>query len=304
MHIKYGILDNNIDVTDICLQKLNKNNIITIPSNDHSRASYFTDPLHGILKAIFVYYDDCKLLEFKDNYIVKIDLNEDKVFGIRDTSLNDEQVSIKLSSFHSTLHLNYGNFNEEYPEQKMATKFLSGNEKVLEIGGNIGRNSLIIASILESNKNFDYVVLESDNNIANQLIENRNINNLNFIVESSALSKRKLVQCGWDTIPSEILLDGYNWVNTITFEELKNKYKINFDTLIIDCEGAFFYIIMDMPEILNNISLIIMENDYHNINHKQYVDKKITESGFIRYYVEPGGWGPCFNNFFEVWKKI
>lgn len=62
---------------------------------------------------------------------------------------------------------------------------------------------------------------------------------------------------------------------------------------------------MDMPEILNNINLIIMENDYHDISNKQYVDKILTQHNFYRDYVEyeGGGWGPCYHNFFEVWKK-
>ena len=46
--------------------------------------------------------------------------------------------------------------------------------------------------------------------------------------------------------------------------ELKNKYNINFDTLVLDCEGAFYYILMDMPEILENIKLIINEIDEIN----------------------------------------
>jgi hypothetical protein len=85
---------------------------------------------------------------------------------------------------------------------------------------------------------------------------------MNFFVENSALSKRPLIQKDWDTIVSDVVLEGYKKVNTITLEELHYKYKIEFDTLILDCEGAFYYILLDMPEILNNIKLIIVENDY------------------------------------------
>jgi hypothetical protein len=59
-----------------------------------------------------------------------------------------------------------------------------------------------------------------------------------------------------------------------------------------------------MPEILNNINLIIMENDYWDITKYNYVNNKLKENNFIIDYVEKGGWGPCENNFFEVWKKI
>lgn len=112
------------------------------------------------------------------------------------------------------------------------------------------------------------MTLESDKNIAKLLEENRDLNNFNFHIESSALSKRKLIQRGWDTLPSDVLIDGFNWVNTITLNELKQKYNIDFDTLVLDCEGAFYYILMDMPEMLDNINLIIMENDYYDISKK------------------------------------
>jgi FkbM family methyltransferase len=147
------------------------------------------------------------------------------------------------------------------------------------------------------------VTIESHPLIADQLKENCALNNLNPHIEASALSKRKLIQKGWDTIASDILLDGYKNVNTITLEELYKKYNIEFDTLVLDCEGAFYHILMDMPEILNNIKLIIMENDYYNPSHKTYIDEILQKNNFNVDYVESGGWGHFYNNFFEVWKR-
>ena len=293
MKILYGIEDNNIDVTNICFTTLLHNNIITIPSGDGNRAKYFTDPLHGVLKQIFI-VDDITT-SYDHTYTIYIENN--KV-----TYINDND---KINNMHSILKLNHGSFVDELPEQKIAVRYLKGNEKVLEIGGNIGRNSLIIGSILrnydESNCNF--VTLESDANIANQLQENRDLNNLKFHIENSALSKRKLIQNGWSTIPSDTLHEGFNWINTITWEELNAKYNIKFDTLVLDCEGAFYYILMDMPEILDNINLIIMENDYWDISHKQYIDDILSKNFYVD-YLESGGWGPCTNNFYEVWKRV
>lgn len=207
----------------------------------------------------------------------------------------------KLKDIHSKLKIKHGNFNSENPEQKMAVANILGHEKVLEIGGNIGRNSMVISSLLNDSSNL--VVLETDPVIANQLNDNKSLNNLKFHIENSALSNRKLIQKGWNTIPSEKLLNGYKWVKTITLEQLKSKYKIEFDTLVLDCEGAFYYILMDTPEILNNINLIIMENDYYNIKHKEYVDSILKKNNFYCSYVENGGWGPCKDFFFEVWRK-
>jgi len=134
-------------------------------------------------------------------------------------------------------------------------------------------------------------VLESDSDIAQQLAKNRDLNLAKFAIEPRALSKRPLVQRGWDTYPSEECPEGYKRVNTITLEELREKYPIPFDTLVLDCEGAFCPILMDMPEILDGIQLIIMENDYQEISHKQYVDEVLASRGFVCHYAQAGGWG-------------
>ena len=293
--IYYGILNNKIDVTNICFTTLNRNNIITIPCNDLNRAYYFGDTLSGILKSIFISYND-KIEQYEDIYTIKINLTENTI-----NVVNKYDIDFKTLNIHYKLKINYGSFNEELPEQKMVVRYLSGKEKVLEIGGNIGRNSLVIASILQDQKNL--VTLESDMDIAKQLQENRDNNNYSFYIENSALSNKKMIQREWDTKVSDVLINGWKWVNTITFTELKNKYNIEFDTLVLDCEGAFYYILQDMPEILNGINLIIMENDYWDINHKLEINRVLLENNFYVDYIESGGWGPCYNNFYEVWKK-
>lgn len=299
MEIYYGVLNHYINVTDICHKQLKNNNIIKIPYGDSNRAKFFTDPLIGTLKKIFI-EEKNGFTEYNDLVEIKINTLDNSVTVLNINDING--INNKLQSIHSKFTFKYGNLNEELPEQKMVVRYLTGNEKVLEIGANIGRNTLVIASILNNDRNL--LTLECDENISKQLIENRDINNFNFYVENSALSKRKLIQKDWDTVPSDILLDSYNWVNTITLEELKNKYNIQFDTLVLDCEGAFYYILMDMPEILDNINLIIMENDYHNINHKLYINEVLMLNNFYIDYVEGGGWGECADYFFEVWKKL
>jgi FkbM family methyltransferase len=296
--IKYGIETVNIDVTNICLTKLCFNNIIKIPEKDDNRAHYFGDPLLGILKSIFITNNLGQTTEYNEKMEILINIETEII-----TAVDNDFYENKLETIHNSVKLDFGSFKEEYPEQIMAIKYLTGNEKVLEIGGNIGRNTLVIASILKENcKHF--VSLESDSFIASQLIHNRDINKFNFHIENSALSKRKLMQRGWDTIVvTDGILDGYNPVNTINFSELYSKYNIDFDTLVLDCEGAFYYILMDMPEILQNIKLIIMENDYKDLSHKQYVDSILKQNNFVVDYSESGGWGACYNNFFEVWIK-
>jgi hypothetical protein len=62
---------------------------------------------------------------------------------------------------------------DKYPEKMMSVRYLKGDEKVLELEGNIGRNSLIIASTLNNN---NLVTMEWDKEICEQLLYNKNKN--------------------------------------------------------------------------------------------------------------------------------
>lgn len=307
MKILYGTNNNHYDVTEICTTWLNTNNTIYIPSNDFHRSYFFGDPQVGVGKKIFIFIHDEPALEYGSNFKLLIDLSINAVSAIH---IEDEKniISKKLVSLHDGLKLNYGSFSSEYSEQLMAVRYLKGNEKVLEIGGNIGRNSLVISKILKTyneTNDTNLVVLESDPKTANQLRENRDLNNFNFHIESSALSKRKLIQKGWVTIASDTVLPGYEPINTIDLNGLYSKYNVKFDTLVLDCEGAFYFILMDMPEILDNVNLIIMENDYLDLSHKQYVNNILTKNNFYIDYMEscPPQWSMFSNCFYEVWKR-
>jgi len=292
MQIYYGTLENNINITKICENNMMIDNHITIPNYDKIRKYFFGNPDPNNENLIFI-NDGNKINAYDNNYRIDIDLN------------NNEIKAITISDIYSKLNINYGTFNEELPEQLMTFAILNKKSKVLEIGGNIGKNSLIIASLLENSENL--VVLESDITNSKQLEENKKLNNLNFYIENSALSKRKLIQRGRTTIPSDILINGYNWVNNISLEELNKKYNIIFDTLILDCEGAFYYILLDMPEILDNVKLIIMENDYTDIKQKEYVDKILIQNNFNCCYDQPllncYFTMPCSQYFYEIWKR-
>ena len=300
--IRYGVHDRMVDVTQICLNQLATAHIINIPRGDAARSQYFSDPVFGVLKNVYITIGECTTT-YEDSCDVQINMLDGSI--VKNSNDKTVDVNAKIREIHASLKIKYGGFHEELPEQKMAARYLTGNEKVLELGGNVGRNTLVIAQILKSVQGncANFVSLECDPSIAQQLTENRDLNNFDFHIENSALSKRRLMQKGWDTVVSDVLEPEYKWINTITLDELNAKYPIVFDTLVLDCEGAFYYILMDMPEILDNVKLIIMENDYHDIEKKKYIDEVMTSKQFRRDYVEPGGWGPCLYNFFEVWVR-
>jgi FkbM family methyltransferase len=320
LKITYGRKNDNIDVTNICLRNLMKQNIIKIPKEDENRVKYFTDPLPDMVKAVFVVIDDSPSIEvtrFKEAFI---DLNLRKIFlyiipnhikMVYEMNV-EERINKQLDKYHETLSLRYGTFSDELPEQKMAVRYLKGHEKVLELGANIGRNSLIISKILNNSNNL--VAVETDPMVVDILRSNRHDNNVNFIIEKGAISKRKLIQemDKWQTIVSDEVLPNYRRVKNISLQEIKKKNNIEFDTLVLDCEGSFYYILIDFPEILDGINLIIMENDYDTPEKKKYVDDKLTENNFYVDYSEPlypfyGGEHSKFahvqEKFYEVWKR-
>lgn len=295
MKFYYGISSNKFDITSFVENNCIKDNVCYIPQSSAKRTLLFGDPIIGIHKFIFVLFHDVETVY--DEYThISIDINT----GEHVISVDD-----KLNLLHNNLELWFGSFKDELPEQYMLVSNLKGDEKVLEIGANIGRSSLIIASCLKDQNNF--VSMECDTYTSKQLTINRDWNKMYFKIENSALSEKKICQKGWDTVcldnGDHLLSEGYKEVKTITLKQLNDKYKIDFDTLFLDCEGAFYYILRDTPEILNGINLIIMENDYHNIVHKMYIDNIMREQKFECIYSESGGWGVCKEFFFQVWKK-
>lgn len=208
-----------------------------------------------------------------------------------------------LAHIHSKIVLRNGSFKDELPEQVMSVMFISPNDKVLELGGNIGRNSCVISFLLKNSSNL--VVVESDPESASYLIANRNRNRFLFHVENAAISHIPLMQSGWTTVPFETTLPpGFFRVKTITYEQLKEKYKIQFNVLVADCEGALYHIFQGAENILEDVSLIIVENNFHDRSRYENVRSKFLAHGFQLVYKKAGPWGPCAEEFYQVWKKI
>ena len=122
------------------------------------------------------------------------------------------------------------------------------------------------------------------------------------------MSKHKLIQKGWTCIKSDIVHPGYKEVDIISYSDLKSQYNIVFDTLIIDCGGAFSQILLEMVEILENIKTIIIENDFYNYDHKKYFDSVLKKNNFNVVFSSPLLEFPDLfpqtkNDFYQVWKR-
>lgn len=220
----------------------------------------------------------------------------------------------KIEFYHSQLQCAGGDIAHEWQEQAMVVHYLDPNAKVLELGSCIGRNTMMISCVLKDERNL--VTLECNPVNIEILRNNRFANKLNFHIEPSALSYRKLMQArnlapdqSWEALPGEDLVEGFDWVSTITFEELEEKYGIHFDALVADCEGALFYILQDNDSILENISTVILESDFRQADQKWAVESAFTKYGLEKIHavsLVPNLTDlpqECADSFWEVWRK-
>ena len=208
----------------------------------------------------------------------------------------------QLRNIHSTLQFANGSLTDEYEEQMMSVTYIKADDRVLEIGGDVGRNSCVIGRLLKDG-GANMVVFEPGISSANKLCQNRDVNGLKFNIECSAISNIPLVHKNWDTRPytQGYLNDGWTPVPVLSWKDVKAKYNIPFNTLVVDCEGALYYILKEEPNFLDGFEKILIENDFVDIEHKRYVDAIFTKFGFNRVYVKSGGFGPCGDRFYEAW---
>ena len=167
-------------------------------------------------------------------------------------------IHASLSSFAS------GSLLEEIVEQYMSVLTIRPTDIVLEIGGNVGRNSCVIASLLLNPAQL--LVLECDTNSAAKLATNSLSAKLPFRIEPVALSARRLEQNTWITreLTTDAAAPGWNEITTVTLHALRERHRDMqaCTVLVADCEGALFNILQDTPEILDGIRAILIENDF------------------------------------------
>ena len=128
----------------------------------------------------------------------------------------------------------------EKEESEYLPKYLSPDAKVLELGSCLGYISCITNKILADKT--QHVVLEANPNLMKWIEKNRADNNCEFHIEHSIISKEKKnvffihrLIVGGSTkreTPNRVEVNGVN------FEDLRKKYNVDFDTLIMDIEGG------------------------------------------------------------------
>ena len=168
---------------------------------------------------------------------------------------------------------------EERDEQEQAYKFIEADDIVLELGGRYGTVSGVINSKLNNKKN--HVVVEPDENIIPCLTKNRDSNNCDYHILPKIISNsnKKKVESGYGTHYVDSTCDD-KANNIISYQEFKEKFPLDFNVLVADCEGCLAEFIKNMGTDFSKINKVIFEADFPNLCDYNEVIKTLENSGF------------------------
>jgi FkbM family methyltransferase len=251
------------------------------------------------------YDDDNKIIDMSDHFSpMKI---SEKI-NVREPDFWNAELEKVFQDKKRLLNIEGGDIDGELIEQKMSFLYIKPQDVVLEIGGNIGRNSVMIASILSDSSK--HVVFETDTEIIPILKKNRDLNHAKFLIFSCALSNTPLMQTRDITLPLiHPIPPGYRKVNTIRVDDFKrfcDDQDLEFTVLVADCEGALAPILRENDLLGDKIHTVCIENDYYNPDDEKFVHDLLVEKGFKCVYQTAllgfPQWGTR-DNFWETWKR-
>ena len=228
-------------------------------------------------------YKDIIVNKFTGDSITHyLDLYNKRKFWYNNEGVYIENIFERLMKLQRFIRCD--DLSKEIYEQLYVLKYMNRDAKVLELGGNIGRVSLVMASVLHDDSNL--VVIEPFKKVATINIHHKETNCFNYNVETKILGTEPLylVNHSWETMANRVSKENIDnrceLIEHITFEELQEKYNIVFDTLVVDCEGAFYKILKDFPNMLENIHTILIENDFDTLEEYQFVYDVFIQNGF------------------------
>jgi FkbM family methyltransferase len=170
----------------------------------------------------------------------------------------------------------------EKEEQDLARDYILENDVVLELGARYGSVSCIINSKLNNKKN--QVVVEPDDRVWDALERNKNVNNCNFSIVKGFISNKKLNLTNLDDhfggYGATFIESNDTKIPSYSLDEISNKYNLNFDVLVADCEGFLEIFFDENPDFYDKLRLIIFEMDYPNKCNYDKIKNKLIEKKF------------------------
>ncbi|WP_422350099.1 FkbM family methyltransferase [Flagellimonas sp.] len=149
----------------------------------------------------------------------------------------------------------------EEEEAKYLSKYLSPNAKVLELGSCLGYVSCLVNNILAQKD--QHVALEANPNLIPWIEKNREVNDCQFHLENSIVSPtesntfyiHKLIVGGSTKRETPVKTE----IKGLTITQLKEKYNIDFDTLVMDIEGGELSLLRNFKQEISGFKHIFFE---------------------------------------------
>jgi len=172
----------------------------------------------------------------------------------------------------------------EKPEQDLANKYILENDVVLELGARYGSVSCTINNKLKNKNN--QVVVEPDDRVWESLEYNKKSNNCDFHIIKGFISNKKLSltninEC-LDGYGSTFIHDNNSNIPSYSLDEIIEKYNLNFNVLVADCEGFLEVFFDENPFFYDNLRLIIFEADYPEKCNYSKIKNKLNEMKFTK----------------------
>jgi len=184
-----------------------------------------------------------------------------------------------------------GRVHVERPEQELIAKFLPTQCNVLEMGGESGTTSLIIDTILDPEYRSKHVVVDPADSSIPKMERVKKIYGCKFKIAHGFIGKERKLH--------EELWEGCKNKKMYSLNELETLIDGKFDVLVVDCEGAFYNILNEFPQILDNAKLIIIEHDGPS-NSNNSVKQNLLNHNFTLIHSQCH---PYINNFTCPWKQ-
>jgi len=165
----------------------------------------------------------------------------------------------------------------ERPEQLDAIQYLKPHHRVLEVGGCYGVTSCVINHLLEDPTK--HLVVEPRDCVIPAIQVNRDSHKAQFQTFHGAISRTPLRVKDASCFPCS---EADATVKTKTLEEIEASTGIDFNALVIDCEGCIPQLLQENPALLTKLEIVLMEEDRPDIADYKLVYKLMEENNFER----------------------
>ena len=166
----------------------------------------------------------------------------------------------------------------ESEEQRQAGQYIPSDAIVLELGARYGTVSCIISKKLSNSMNL--VVVEPDDTVWDALENNMKKNNCNFNIVKGVISNKKL-SSSKSGYGATMTSNNSSTISNFSLDEIQQKYKLKFDTLVADCEGCLQDLFDENPVLYDQLKLIIIEHDHPEKTDYELLIQNLKKNNYI-----------------------